>query len=68
LQIIGDSLRNLGPSHKTLRHPGVPSWLRAWLYAVASKNAATAQLCTNNNINDRNKQEWHRYIRYISSR
>jgi len=23
-------LKNLGPSQKTLRPPGVPSWLRAW--------------------------------------
>jgi len=25
---IGHSLKNLGPSQKTLRPPGVPSWLR----------------------------------------
>jgi len=30
LQCRGHSLKNLGPSQKTLRPPGVSSWLRAW--------------------------------------
>jgi len=30
LKAIGHSLKNLGPSQKTLPPPGVPSWLRSW--------------------------------------
>jgi len=32
MKIIGHSLKNLGPSQKTLRPSGVPSWLRACCY------------------------------------
>jgi len=30
VKTIGRSFINLVPSQKTLRPPGVPSWLRAW--------------------------------------
>jgi len=29
LKVFGHSLKNLGHSQKTLRPPGIPSWLRA---------------------------------------
>jgi len=36
LKIFGHSLKKLGRSQKTLRHPGVPGWLRAC--GVAGQN------------------------------
>jgi len=30
-------LKTLGPSQKTLRPPGVPNWLRAWIWPVCVK-------------------------------
>jgi len=34
IKTIGHGLKHLSPSQKTLRLPGVPSWLRAWLWVL----------------------------------
>ena len=38
--VLGHSWKNLGPSHRTLRHPGVPNWLRVWWCIINQLNQA----------------------------
>jgi len=40
--IIGHSLKILGPSQKTLRRRGVPSWLRVWQRVTVSERLTKA--------------------------
>jgi len=46
LKTIGHSLKNLGLSQKTLRHPWCPGWLRAW----AKPSDGLAFLTNNRNV------------------
>jgi len=58
---VGHSLKNLGPSQKTLRSPGVPSLLRAW----SSLQRGVAKTSQNFHLGGPMKIRWTFFIFHL---